>query len=77
MLASENVITNLRAVREQGRIRAILILKGRIATLIAKVCTGVALCLIRESVEEPDIDDINARIRTVIGEILLVGALTL
>lgn len=65
------------AMAQQRAVGSVGVLEGLIAALVAKVCAGVSTALVREYVQEADLDDVDAVVFAVILQTVLIGSLAL
>ena len=77
VLAVADITTNVRAMAQEGAVRAISILECFAATRVSEVRAWISATLIGKNVQEGEIDDVYAVIVTIVPETLLICSLAL
>ena len=77
ILAVADIMTNVRAMTQEGAFRAIWVFKCFGTALISEVCARISATLIGENVQKSEIDDVDAVIVTVVPETFLICSLAL
>ena len=77
VLAVVDIRTNMRAMRQEGAVRAICVLECLATARVSEVRAWISATLIGKNVQEGDIDDVDAIIVTIVPETLLICSLTL
>ena len=72
-----DIMTDVRAMREKGAVRAIFVLKCLVTARVPKVCAWISSTLIGKNVQKGKIDNVDAIILTIVPETLLVFPLAL
>lgn len=72
-----DIMTDVRAIREKGAVRAIFVLKCLVTARVSKVRAWISATLIGKNVQKGKIDNVDAIILTIVPETLLVFTLAL
>ena len=72
-----DIMTDVRAMLQEGAARAIFVLKCLVTARVSKVRAWISATLIGKNVQKGEIDDVDAVILTIVPETLLVCSLTL